>query len=136
MTVLRFISRLTQQAAPAEPGFYQIPVRFCAVIWPHIRILPDTLRELPVAADHSRDPQPGQTLPFSEHDGGSRMLPNYVCDLDNPLFWSPRVSAMKTYDFIGIGIGPFNLSIAALAEGLDRFSSLFLERKPHSRTRG
>ena len=26
---------------------------------------------------------------------------------------------MKTYDFIGIGIGPFNLSIAALAEGLD-----------------
>ncbi len=38
---------------------------------------------------------------------------------------------MKTYDFIGIGIGPFNLSIAALAEGLDGFSSLFLERKPH-----
>ena len=37
---------------------------------------------------------------------------------------------MKTYDFIGIGIGPFNLSIAALA-GLDGFSSLFLERKPH-----
>ena len=36
---------------------------------------------------------------------------------------------MKTYDFIGIGIGPFNLSIAALAEGLDGFSSLFLERK-------
>ncbi|MGU5158083.1 lysine N(6)-hydroxylase/L-ornithine N(5)-oxygenase family protein, partial [Escherichia coli] len=28
---------------------------------------------------------------------------------------------MKTYDFIGIGIGPFNLSIAALAEGLDGF---------------
>lgn len=25
-------------------------------------------------------------LTFSEHDGGSRMLPNYVCDLDNPLF--------------------------------------------------
>ncbi|MEX7694020.1 SidA/IucD/PvdA family monooxygenase, partial [Enterobacter hormaechei] len=23
---------------------------------------------------------------------------------------------MKTYDFIGIGIGPFNLSIAALAD--------------------
>ena len=43
---------------------------------------------------------------------------------------------MKTYDFIGIGIGPFNLSIAALA-GLDGFSSLFLERKPHfSGTRG
>ncbi len=38
---------------------------------------------------------------------------------------------MKTFDFIGIGIGPFNLSVAALAEGLDGFSSLFLERKPH-----
>lgn len=38
---------------------------------------------------------------------------------------------MKTYDFIGIGIGPFNLSIAALAEGLDDFSSLFLERESH-----
>lgn len=37
---------------------------------------------------------------------------------------------MKTYDFIGIGIGPFNLSIAALAEGLEGFSSLFLESKP------
>lgn len=38
---------------------------------------------------------------------------------------------MKTYDFIGIGIGPFNLSIAALAEGLEGFSTLFLEHKPH-----
>lgn len=38
---------------------------------------------------------------------------------------------MKTYDFIGIGLGPFNLSIAALADGLDGFSTLFLERKPH-----
>lgn len=38
---------------------------------------------------------------------------------------------MKTYDFIGIGIGPFNLSVAALTEGLEGFSSLFLERKPH-----
>lgn len=31
---------------------------------------------------------------------------------------------MKTYDFIGIGIGPFNLSIAALAEGLDGYSPM------------
>ncbi len=38
---------------------------------------------------------------------------------------------MKTHDFIGIGLGPFNLSVAALAEGLDGFSSLFLESKPH-----
>lgn len=33
---------------------------------------------------------------------------------------------MKTYDFIGIGIGPFNLSIAALAEGLDGLARCFL----------
>jgi len=38
---------------------------------------------------------------------------------------------VKTYDFIGIGIGPFNLSIAALADGLEGYSTLFLERKPH-----
>ncbi|WP_337992688.1 SidA/IucD/PvdA family monooxygenase [Cronobacter sakazakii] len=33
---------------------------------------------------------------------------------------------MKTYDFIGIGIGPFNLSIAALAEGLTASARCFL----------
>jgi aerobactin synthase len=32
-------------------------------------------------------------LTFSEHDGGSRMLPNYVTDLDNPLFLASRESA-------------------------------------------
>lgn len=37
---------------------------------------------------------------------------------------------MKVYDFIGIGIGPFNLSIAALAENITGFSTLFLESKP------
>ncbi len=36
----------------------------------------------------------------------------------------------KAYDFIGIGIGPFNLSVAALAEELEGFSSMFLEHKP------
>ncbi|HGM6862910.1 TPA: lysine N(6)-hydroxylase/L-ornithine N(5)-oxygenase family protein [Serratia rubidaea] len=34
-------------------------------------------------------------------------------------------------DFIGIGIGPFNLSIAALGSEVAGFNSLFLERKPH-----
>ncbi len=37
----------------------------------------------------------------------------------------------ETYDFIGIGIGPFNLSVAALAEELEGFNSLFLERNPY-----
>lgn len=34
-------------------------------------------------------------------------------------------------DFIGIGIGPFNLSIAALGSEVAGFNSKFLERKPH-----
>lgn len=34
-------------------------------------------------------------------------------------------------DFIGIGIGPFNLSIAALGSEVSGFNSKFLERKPH-----
>ncbi len=33
---------------------------------------------------------------------------------------------MKTYDFIGIGIGPFNLSIAALAGGWTVLARCFL----------
>ncbi|STP83337.1 aerobactin siderophore biosynthesis protein IucD [Enterobacter hormaechei] len=33
---------------------------------------------------------------------------------------------MKTYDFIGIGIGPFNLSIAALAGGWAVLARCFL----------
>lgn len=34
-------------------------------------------------------------------------------------------------DFIGIGIGPFNLSIAALGSEVDGFNAQFFERKPH-----
>ncbi|MDR0219634.1 MAG: SidA/IucD/PvdA family monooxygenase [Enterobacteriaceae bacterium] len=34
----------------------------------------------------------------------------------------------QPYDFIGIGIGPFNLSIAALSRHIPNFHSLFLER--------
>ncbi|MGO4741863.1 lysine N(6)-hydroxylase/L-ornithine N(5)-oxygenase family protein [Serratia quinivorans] len=34
-------------------------------------------------------------------------------------------------DFIGIGIGPSNLSIAALGSEIEGFSCQFLERKPH-----
>ncbi|MCU5775321.1 SidA/IucD/PvdA family monooxygenase [Erwiniaceae bacterium BAC15a-03b] len=36
----------------------------------------------------------------------------------------------QPYDFIGIGIGPFNLSIAALSQQIPDFSCLFLEQKP------
>ncbi|MGG7570928.1 lysine N(6)-hydroxylase/L-ornithine N(5)-oxygenase family protein [Streptomyces sirii] len=34
------------------------------------------------------------------------------------------------YDLVGVGIGPFNLSLAALADGAPGFRSLFLDAKP------
>ncbi|RCW42889.1 lysine N6-hydroxylase [Halopolyspora algeriensis] len=37
---------------------------------------------------------------------------------------------MTTYDLLGIGVGPFNLSLAALADPLEDVSTLFLEEKP------
>lgn len=37
----------------------------------------------------------------------------------------------QTLDFIGIGIGPFNLSIAALGSEVSGFNSKFFERKSH-----
>ncbi|MGW1717515.1 lysine N(6)-hydroxylase/L-ornithine N(5)-oxygenase family protein [Streptomyces sp. NPDC002156] len=36
----------------------------------------------------------------------------------------------KTYDFIGIGLGPFNLGLACLTEPIDELDGLFLESKP------
>ncbi|MEU9705454.1 lysine N(6)-hydroxylase/L-ornithine N(5)-oxygenase family protein [Streptomyces sp. NPDC047981] len=35
-----------------------------------------------------------------------------------------------TYDFIGIGLGPFNLGLACLTEPIDELNGLFLESKP------
>jgi len=34
------------------------------------------------------------------------------------------------YDVVGVGIGPFNLSLAALADGVDGLSALFLDGRP------
>ncbi|WP_326595448.1 lysine N(6)-hydroxylase/L-ornithine N(5)-oxygenase family protein [Streptomyces sp. NBC_01803] len=34
------------------------------------------------------------------------------------------------YDLVGVGIGPFNLSLAALADGVAGFDALFLDAKP------
>jgi lysine N6-hydroxylase len=36
----------------------------------------------------------------------------------------------NTYDVVGVGLGPFNLSLAALADPLDNLSARFLESKP------
>ena len=35
-----------------------------------------------------------------------------------------------TYDLVGVGIGPFNLSLAALADGAPELRTLFLDAKP------
>nr|UTI93881.1 monooxygenase [Streptomyces violaceus] len=39
-------------------------------------------------------------------------------------------SAIKTYDFVGIGLGPFNLGLACLTEPIDELDGVFLESKP------
>ncbi|MGW5663718.1 lysine N(6)-hydroxylase/L-ornithine N(5)-oxygenase family protein [Streptomyces sp. NPDC003758] len=36
----------------------------------------------------------------------------------------------KTYDFVGIGLGPFNLGLACLTEPIDGLDGVFLEAKP------
>ncbi|WP_030563400.1 lysine N(6)-hydroxylase/L-ornithine N(5)-oxygenase family protein [Streptomyces aureocirculatus] len=40
------------------------------------------------------------------------------------------MNAGVTYDFVGIGLGPFNLGLACLTEPLDELNGLFLESKP------
>lgn len=40
--------------------------------------------------------------------------------------------SIKHYDLLGIGLGPFNLSIAALASTKSEISTLFLERNKHT----
>lgn len=37
----------------------------------------------------------------------------------------------QIYDLLGIGIGPFNLSLAALSEPIEDLNCLFLDAKPH-----
>ncbi|MGW0705188.1 lysine N(6)-hydroxylase/L-ornithine N(5)-oxygenase family protein [Streptomyces sp. NPDC002643] len=40
-------------------------------------------------------------------------------------------SAVKTHDFIGIGLGPFNLGLACLTEPIAELDGIFLDSKPH-----
>ncbi|MYW48795.1 SidA/IucD/PvdA family monooxygenase [Streptomyces sp. SID486] len=39
-------------------------------------------------------------------------------------------SPTKTYDFVGVGLGPFNLGLACLTEPIDQLDGVFLESKP------
>ncbi len=36
----------------------------------------------------------------------------------------------KAYDFVGIGLGPFNLGLACLTEPIAELDGVFLESKP------
>ena len=36
----------------------------------------------------------------------------------------------KVYDIVGIGIGPFNLGMAALADGIDNLECAFIDKQP------
>lgn len=40
-------------------------------------------------------------------------------------------STTEPYDFIGIGLGPFNLGLACLTAPIDELNGLFIESKPH-----
>lgn len=43
---------------------------------------------------------------------------------------APKENGNRVYDLIGIGIGPFNLGLAALLESAPEVDALFLDRKP------
>ncbi|UGY92427.1 lysine N(6)-hydroxylase/L-ornithine N(5)-oxygenase family protein [Streptomyces gobiensis] len=43
---------------------------------------------------------------------------------------STQSNNSSPYDVVGVGIGPFNLSLAALADGVPELSALFLDAKP------
>ncbi|MFC3396682.1 IucA/IucC family protein [Brenneria rubrifaciens] len=87
VTVLRFISPLTERLGVSETRFYQLlagELRAYMTDHPHLAerfalfdlFKPEIIRVVlnPVK------------LTFCEHDGGSRMLPNYLQDLLNPLW--------------------------------------------------
>lgn len=94
VTVLRFISRLTAQCGVSETRFYQL---LAAVLQRYMARHPQMAERF--ALFDLFKPQIIRVvlnpvkLTFSEHDGGSRMLPNYFTDLDNPLYLVTRESA-------------------------------------------
>ena len=87
VTVLRFISPLMSGCGISEPRFYQVLAQ----------VLERYMAQHPQLADRFAlfdlfKPQIIRVvlnpvkLTYSEQDGGSRMLPNYLQDLDNPLY--------------------------------------------------
>ncbi len=94
VTVLRFMSRLTEQCGVSETRFYQL---LAGVLQSYMAQHPQMAERF--ALFDLFKPQIIRVvlnpvkLTFSEHDGGSRMLPNYLTDLDNPLYLVTRKSA-------------------------------------------
>ncbi|HEY6739483.1 MAG TPA: GNAT family N-acetyltransferase, partial [Actinopolymorphaceae bacterium] len=51
-------------------------------------------------------------------------------DLDLPDKRAALMVLPRTFDLVGVGIGPFNLALAALADGVSGLSTRFYEQKP------
>lgn len=87
VTVLRFISPLMQACGISETRFYQL---LAQVLNSYMAQHPDMAERF--ALFDLFKPQIIRVvlnpvkLTYSEQDGGSRMLPNYLQDLDNPLY--------------------------------------------------
>ncbi|EFE98035.1 IucA/IucC family protein [Serratia odorifera] len=87
VTVLRFISPLMASCNVSEQQFYQL---LAQVLQRYMAQHPDMAERFDLFSLFK--PQIIRVvlnpvkLTYSEHDGGSRMLPNYLQDLDNPLY--------------------------------------------------
>ncbi|QNK31652.1 aerobactin synthase IucC [Serratia sp. JUb9] len=94
VTVLRFISPLMASCQISEERFYQL---LATVLQDYMAQHPDMAERFALFSLFK--PQIIRVvlnpvkLTYSEHDGGSRMLPNYLQDLDNPLYLVSKESA-------------------------------------------
>ncbi|MDH6113083.1 lysine N6-hydroxylase [Kitasatospora sp. MAP12-15] len=53
--------------------------------------------------------------------------------MDTPPMDTPPMDTQLPYDLLGVGIGPFNLSLAALADQVDGLRALFCDARPEFR---
>ncbi len=84
-----------------------------------------------IDADHR--PAPPHRRSAADRAGGRRMS---AANSDTSSFNAPSSTsdsnasgAGHIYDFAGIGVGPFNLGLAALTEPVDELDAVFLERR-------
>lgn len=87
VTVLRFISPLMSGCGISEPRFYQVLAQVLERYMAHHPQLADRFALFDLFKPQIiRVVLNPVKLTYSEQDGGSRMLPNYLQDLDNPLY--------------------------------------------------